>query len=566
MNRNLKILFIITTLYFVIISSVSVLAVPKQKGIAARIPTSETTEYTTEETTEITTDETTTELTTVDDTIEDTTKKVVETVSQATTTSGFSIPNMDKNGKPFTGKVLDAYNIAAKTFKDKWTVIVNPNITETTEYSDDVYSIANKTFAFDDSNFVIKRYKFNSSKKNGNDFERLNQSIEIPGNNIEIRYVNPDTNTWYMSANSENTIKQTLYIDTDQTHMVLSVPGVYTNKFENNTLEYRPEFEQKVDIVKTATGYSINFSFPINAETIGEIWYLQSGNALADWNNSTHFDTLKQDLALNRRFSWDGYYFPTPSNYTPYSKTMLYRQPSDYAGASFARYGSFPAAFDLGFVFTYTCMNNQNEMGYWATGPKSGWLAADFSIGANFYDTRFNTDFAESLLYAYKRYNNDEFLFAATKYCEFFIEHANTKSYVTENGGLLVQDYGYEQGHIDTHVSLNHQLAELNFLYTMYQTTREEKYKNVADKMLKGIVDTQDQWVLSDNNLNYALHYTGTTNKMEDYPYLTYNDLINTKVLYKAIYGKENATVEYLIKCKKQWMDENSIVGYKTLD
>ena len=147
---------------------------------------------------------------------------------------------------------------------------------------------------------------------------------------------------------------------------------------------------------------------------------LQSANKLADWSNINHFNTLKQDLGINRRFSWDLLLLPTPSNYTPYSPTMLYRQPSDYSGASFTKYGSFPAPFELGYVFTYTCMGNQNTDGYWPTYPKSGWLATDFNIAAGFYDTRFNIDFGCNLIDAYKRYNNTQFLMVGCKYAEFF--------------------------------------------------------------------------------------------------------------------------------------------------
>ena len=78
-----------------------------------------------------------------------------------------------------------------------------------------------------------------------------------------------------------------------------------------------------------------------------------------------------------------------------------------------------------------------------ANRSKSGWLATDFNIAAGFYDTRFNTDFGCNLIDAYKRYNNTQFLMAACKYAEFFLEHAEKNSYVTTNGGLLVEDYGY---------------------------------------------------------------------------------------------------------------------------
>lgn len=242
---------------------------------------------------------------------------------------------------------------------------------------------------------------------------------------------------------------------------------------------------------------------------------------------------------------------------------MLYRQPSDYSGASFTKYGSFPAPFELGYVFTYTCMGNQNTDGYWPTGPKSGWLATDFNIAAGFYDTRFNTDFGCNLIDAYKRYNNTQFLMAACKYAEFFLEHAEKNSYVTTNGGLLVEDYGYKFEHTKTHVSLNHQLAEMNYLYRLYNITKEERYKEMADRMLKGVEDTKDQWVLANNNLNYALYYLANTNTMVDYPYLTYNDLKEAQELYMQSHNNaKNETLQYLMDCKMEWMLANGVTGY----
>ena len=511
----------------------------------------ETTEATTEETTETTTKEKS----------EDTTSSNIEGSGQLTTIAleEFSENPTDAQGQPLTGKDLAAYKVVAKTYKDKWTAKTSPVISETTLHSDADYTEKAKTFTFDSGDkFTIKRFTFNT-----NDDARLEDSITIEGNTMQIRYVSPETNEWYMSENLVNTAKQTMFIDTDKGSYIFSVPGVYTNSFENNTLEMRPELEQKIEIEKGDGTYTLKWSFPRNTETIGEIWMLQSANKLADWSNINHFNTLKQDLGINRRFSWDGYYFPTPSNYTPYSPTMLYRQPSDYSGASFTKYGSFPAPFELGYVFTYTCMGNQNTDGYWPTGPKSGWLATDFNIAAGFYDTRFNTDFGCNLIDAYKRYNNTQFLMAACKYAEFFLEHAEKNSYVTTNGGLLVEDYGYKFEHTKTHISLNHQLAEMNYLYRLYNITKEERYKEMADRMLKGVEDTKDQWVLANNNLNYALYYLANTNTMVDYPYLTYNDLKEAQELYMQSHNNaKNETLQYLMDCKMEWMLANGVTGY----
>ena len=152
---------------------------------------------------------------------------------------------------------------------------------------------------------------------------------------------------------------------------------------------------------------------------------------------------------------------------------------------------------------------------------------------------------------------------AACKYAEFFLEHAEKNSYVTTNGGLLVEDYGYKFEHTKTHVSLNHQLAEMNYLYKLYNITKEERYKEMADRMLKGVEDTKDQWVLANNNLNYALYYLANTNTMVDYPYLTYNDLKEAQELYMQSHNKaKNETLQYLMDCKMEWMLANGVTGY----
>jgi hypothetical protein len=502
-----------------------------------------------------TTTETTTELTT-----EDTTEATTETVETTEVTTAEVYTNAD--GTPMTDEEINIYKIVKATPDTYKTGAVKVEPVDTfNEYTD--YIESNRTFNFLNGDvYSITRYEFKQ-----NDLGQtspLAKNFEIPGNSIEIRYIGDDGN-WYMTTNLQSVPQKTLFIDTDLCSLALSVPAVYKDSYVNNTLEVIPEMESGVTITKTETGYSIAYSYPGAYGTIGELWYLYSQNKLADWNNANHFSVLNTDLSSKHRISFDGYYYPTPYNYEPCGDNVFYRQPSDYVGSQFVNFGDFPAANELGYVLTYTCMKNQNVQGYWATGPKSGWLAADFNIGTGFYDTRFNTDFACSLLKAYQRYGNEEFLTAAVRYAEYFKKHVQNNSYQTLYGGYLVSDYGsFDGNHIKTHVSLNHQLAEMNYLYQLYDITREESYLLLADKMLQAIEDTRDQWVLADNNLNYALHYTGTYNTMKDYPYLTYNDLFNTKTILNTCFNRSSETIDYLMSCKMQWMQANNVTGYKT--
>ncbi len=429
--------------------------------------------------------------------------------------------------------------------------------------SENDFAVINqKNVSFENGDyFWSRRYVF---KKTTDGF--YTSAVALPGNTLEIRYVDPETKQWVFTSKPEDIKdkKTTLYINTDSHSAIIGVPGVYKNIFAANTLEVIKEKESSVSITKEDGSYGISFKFPQDSSLIGEIWCIQSPNQLIDWTNPSDFENLKvHDLALERRWSWDGYYFKTPSNYTPSGENVLYRHPANYTGAAFVKNETSLAAKDLGYVMTKTCLKNQNQEGYWETGPESAWLKADFDIGGNFYDTRFSTDFALSLIYAYRKYNDKAFLEGAVKYAEYFMEHAS-KNYYDTGGGRLVEDYAppmSQEAHKRTHSSLNHQLNEMNFLYELYNTTKEQKYYDFADLLLLGIEQTESRWVLSDNNLNYALMYNGTNNVMTDYPYLTYNDLYATKFLL-AQYGRESQTINYLMACKKTWMDSNGITEY----
>ena len=556
--------------------SFGVNAMAKSSSVSSKTAVSAKQKTTVEETTEVTTQEETTKKTSKSTkttstsgksksgsssaaskkettTAEETTEK--PTVKEETTETTTQIP-VDAYGVPLTGVELVVHNIKAETPKDQWAQIFTADWKEETAENND-YVLKQRNIKFENGDiFYQHRYSF---KKNAED--ALVTGLSIPGSKIEIRYID-ENSKWYMSSNIENTAYETLFIDTDKVSLIIGVPAVYMNDTTANTLVRVPEQEKKVVITKESGGYRLTYEFPRNKNVIGEIWVLRSNYKLADWSNAKTFDALSHDLGKDRRLCWDGYYFPIPHNYKPNAPNMMYRHPSNYAGASFVKNGTFLATKDLGYIMTKICMKNRNAQGYWQTGPQSEWLMSDFNIDAGFYDTRFNTDFAENLLNAYKLYNDEEFLDALVRYGEFFKSHANEHNYITQNGGILVEDYGHTKAHTKTHVSLNHQLAEINLLYKMYDLTKHQPYLELADKMLLAIEDTKDQWVLPSNNLNYALHYTGTYNTMIDYPCLTYNDLYTTRHLLRTYFNRNSDTIQYLMDCKLDWMKKNNVTGY----
>ncbi len=429
----------------------------------------------------------------------------------------------------------------------------------------DTAIIEQKNYKFANGDFYwMRRYTFKKTEKDN----FYTSTFTIPGNTISVRYANYDVTpkSWVIKNDDVAKLgKATLFIDTDKYSIILSVPAVYKNNFAFSTIESVPEKENPVTITKDADLYKISFKFPVDSNLIGEIWALQSFNKLVDFSKETTNESyfLTHDLHKERRWSWDGYYFKTYTSYVPYTPNTYFRQPANYTGASFAKIANCNATFDLGYIMMKTMAMNQNPYGFWETGSKSNWLNEDFNIPEGFYDTRFNTDFARGLIAAYHTYKNKDFLSYALKYSQFFINYALKNKYTTlvDEEGYLIPDYSSPTPHIKTHTSLNHQLAEMNFLYELYLATGDEGYLDFANKMLQGIKNIYTEFILPDNNLKYAVFYNGKS-KLVDYPALTYNDLFETQALLMKIYNSPDDTLSYLMDCKLKWMNANNVTDY----
>lgn len=459
------------------------------------------------------------------------------------------------------GDLLELYNNTLVSSDD----YENPEYAERVYQDTDVCYTELKTFKFESGDiFEFYDYTFKPGNSQGN---KLINGFSIPGSTISIHYYDYASGKWLSTTNINNLPKATLFIDTDKMHLIISVASVYIPYEESHTAVIKSSLEQPLTILKSEDNmhYEIKYTLNSSGNYNGSIWLLKSERDLVDWNNTDQLNIIKADFVINSRFLYDGYYYTEPDVYSPYHGSgSLYRHPSSYSPVVFAHYGSFPAAYDLGYAFMNICVKNQDEKGYWKTGPLVNWLYYDFGIGGGFYDTRFNTDFVQGILYAYKRYNNPEFLEALVKYVQYYYNHAQNYHYETENGGWLVQDYGFDEAHRDTHCSLNHQLAELNLLYNIYDYLKTESCKLLADKMLLAVEDTCDLWILRNNNLKYALYYSGSSNTMSDYPYLTYNDLFTTKQILRDMFGKESSAVNKLMESKLKWMLANGVTGYYT--
>ncbi|NLU52693.1 MAG: hypothetical protein GXX10_07510 [Clostridiaceae bacterium] len=345
-----------------------------------------------------------------------------------------------------------------------------------------------------------------------------------------------------------------VYLDSEKLNMYLSYTSVYTKR----SFEIREEdYKSARNVLLTNQG--IKVFMPFKTGGFSEQWGIISTERLVNWEDKDMSEAVRiADLNRVRKWGGDGTYYEMPVGYSPYYKNGFYRNSANHIGNKCIQ-SSGRLCEDFGYITMDVLLKTQNYYGYWSTTPIADWLYNDYKIGPGFFDTRWDTEGAQSLLRAYVRFKEPSALEGAVKFADFFCEFAENHSYKTKNGGLLVYDYGFTlYNDTKTHVSLNHLLNEMNFLFEIYIATGNAKYLNVAEKILTGIRDTQKNWVKSNGDLHYAYMGNGKYGR-EDYPVLTFNDLRYSQSLIKKIYGKEDTAIASLAASKEKYLKNHNI-------
>lgn len=424
-------------------------------------------------------------------------------------------------------------------------------------------SYQDNALEFDFSDAIFQFHQLNAMEDSSEKFYQY--IIDIPGNEIEISYVE-DTNVTTVTTFDELPLS-TLYIATDEGYTVASVPTVYEKERVHDSIQTNASYEQPVQIMKDKVGYHLVYSFPKDEEYVSEFFYVQSNNQLFQPNDEIVDILARTELSGKFRLLSDGFYQISYDTYTPSGEGNYFRNPANYIAFHFLTYNEqvgleneIDYFNDMAYASSYVVDLQMSEEGYFKTESKSKWLSEDFGIDYGYYDTRFNADNAEVNLLLAKRFNDPFFVEVLNRYGDFLVEYTENHSYKTDRG-MLVEDYYHPDETTPTHVSLNHQLANMNVLLSLYELTNEEQYLDTALLMLYGIEDTEVDWIMENHNLEYALHYDGTYMILEDYPYLTYNDLFTTKERLASV-GIESESIEELMTSKKMYMDEQGITGY----
>lgn len=347
--------------------------------------------------------------------------------------------------------------------------------------------------------------------------------------------------------------KYTAFVENADYSLWVSLANVY-RPLANQTMEERYEKVRPIQVQQAGTATTLVITFPQEKGYRGEQWSVVSTRSLVDWNHPTAPSTARiADLNRARKFSFDGVYYRTPTSYVPYTPNNFYRNPAFHVGQAFLNASGGRLFETFGLVLLATAVETQTKDGFWPVSTRSEWLYNDYGIDAGYYDTRWSTDAARFLLSGYERYKDPAMLEAAKRYGEYFLRFAQANHFPTSATGLLVCDYGHPtKPHRKTHVSLNHHLAEMNFLYELYLVTKDKRYLSFAERMRQGVKDTAPEWRRADGDLHYAYLPDGTYG-MQDYPTLTLNDLKDSQRLIERVTGQPDPDVQQLIEWKTEF-------------
>ncbi|WCK55760.1 hypothetical protein PP175_07415 [Aneurinibacillus sp. Ricciae_BoGa-3] len=363
--------------------------------------------------------------------------------------------------------------------------------------------------------------------------------------------------SWKTAPSLPTTIHTPLYVDGRRLYYRIGNASVF-HPLGYTVLQEKKQAEKPASIIRNNAGVTYSIPLPSSQTTLAETWGILSAKPLVKWDqDEAASQAMNIGFDNGKMLSLDGAYSPDETTYTPYQPGSFYRNPANGEGLHSLPYLN---ASDYGTIFNdvathlgYCAVKTQNTEGCWPTYPRSNWLYSEYKTSYTYIDNRRNADNATFLLRLLKNRSDDAIAHALTKW------DAYQKSYILKTGlkigsGLLIPDYVGGVNASISHTALNHQAANMNYLYERYLQTNDPDKKVLADLLLKGIENTAPRWVKSDHDLYYALRRNLSPHPNPDYYELTRDDLDYSQSLLLLINGVPSEKIQYLIDEKNTWI------------
>lgn len=447
--------------------------------------------------------------------------------------------------------------LCVQSYASNVDLLPQPTFNEKTENSSS-FNLVQRVVSFDQSGyFFVRQVDFKDSQ--GYYITRF----VIPGQIGTVQYYDKNRKVQTMTLKDGKLPSDTiLNIRTNTSSFITGYPYVY-KKLGSGTIESLPGTQSSITLKYESDSWIISYKFKKTKNKFGVLWGIGSANEILDLSKSNlAYIWSGYDLSNYGRIGLDGYYFKSPSDYNPTAVRGYWRIPSMYLANSLIKTGGSVASDIFGNSLLIISKDNINELGFFPSLPESTWLKTDYNVIGGYFDTRFNADAGETLLKAYQKFNNPIYREQYLKISDYYIEHIEKRHYsIFSNDieGWLVDDY-FSNNSKRTHVSLNHQLQAINFFLLLYEEEKDEKYNTIAQKMLDGIKNSRNKWIMKNGNLEYAYMPNGQMG-LVDYPYLTYNDLYYVQNRLLNLRGSRDSDLDYLMLTKKNWMDKNNITN-----
>ncbi|MFP7297218.1 hypothetical protein [Neobacillus niacini] len=400
---------------------------------------------------------------------------------------------------------------------------------------------------------------------------KLTLEQRFPGNSYKKRELNQSTAEVYPNRKeySDPTSNQFTYIefsDSDKKTGSVFIGGQYLFKKLAHTYP---------DTGRTSTVYGMlsenrdfnnekqnqHYTFSITTyanKSSGESWYLMSTHPL--FTNEAEF-TLAQNIGI------DEYKWLTPTDVIAKGVDSIFPKPENGFVRSLVRQSakkSIIALEDTHNIFFEDINWNsfvqleqiRNSDGLWYSDYTSTWLESSYGIRTHYVDSRHNDNLFRAQDRRAKNLGITYYKDVYKVYADFLCRKMDEGFVIKTKNGKFLVDYYSDEGL--THVSLNHGLSLMNYLYFSFQKSADKKYLIAADQMYQALKDTGDAWINPDGNLFYQLNQDGTY-QSNDYKLVTYYDLLYTRKLLQEIKGETSPIVEKLIDNKVKYLKKTGI-------
>jgi len=373
--------------------------------------------------------------------------------------------------------------------------------------------------------------------------------------------VDPTVNPWgVVTTETKQMLKSNMYLSKKLT----------TDYGENQTSFVR-ELDKEIRET-TAKNKSIQQSAWIFPKHIAESWTLVSEKDLftsEDAENEWIDYSLKNQSSQLNWLTVDGPYTKLPYSIEPGTKMgygrAMGRFEDDIALTWYEKDGSlFHESMALNSRVNLLSYLKEYEGTRWPTEYTSMWLKNAYGLQAPYVDTRFNEYIAfylDKMTVIFDEEISKESNYVPL-YADYLLSRVEHGDIIKAGDGFLIVDYFDDREETDiTHASLNHELGGLKILLDAYDTSGDEKYLNVANKIVKGIESfgrNDGGWIRENGDLWYQAKPDGTFSG-DDYPQLTLVDLLETQALLEKLDMPRNVYFDKMIDSKMDYLKQEDI-------